>query len=59
MATAAAAQLWGRMTRAFDAEIRRVQSMLDADYAEEGETSERDAETRERVQAILDAHAGG
>ena len=46
-------------TTAFDADMRTVQSMLDNYYAEEGETNERDAETRGRVQAILDSHAGG
>ena len=45
-------------TSAFDAEIRSVQSMLDAYHADEGETSTLDAEIRSSVQAILDSHAG-
>ena len=44
-------------TSAFDAEIRSVQSMLDAYHADEGATNAFDTEIRSEVQAILESHA--
>ncbi len=49
--------LGGSDTTAFDADIRTVQSMLDAYRADEGETDALDAEIRSEVQTILDSHA--
>lgn len=44
-------------SRSSDGKIRSVPAMLDAYYADEGDTSARHTEVRRRVQAVLDSHA--